>query len=78
MVTKDLEGIKDAVIHGENGYLIGIKDREKFVSTIINLIRDTSYRKELGNKARQFVICNYSWDRIGVRYLNEFDNVIHN
>ena len=76
VVASDLEGIKDAVIHEENGYLVGTKDREKFVSTIINLIRDPSYREELGNKARQFVICNYSWEHIGVRYLKEFKTII--
>ncbi len=78
VVASDLEGIKDAVTHGENGYLIDSKDAKKFISTIINLIRDPSYNKELGNMASQFVISRYSWDRIGEQYLKEFKTVMKN
>ena len=77
VVASDLEGIKDAVMHGENGYLVDSKDAKKFISTIINLLRDPSYIKELGNRARQFVISHYSSDRIGEQYLKEFKTVIN-
>lgn len=76
VVASDLEGIKDAIIHGKNGFLIDHKDIEKFISTIISLIREPSYSKEFGKRARQFVISHYSWHHIGEQYLKEFETVI--
>ena len=75
VVASDLEGIKDAVSHGKNGYLIDYKDTEKFISTIVSLIKNPSYRNEFGKNAKQFVTSNYNWHHIGARYLKEFENV---
>ena len=77
VVASDLEGIKDAISHGENGCLIEYNNTEKFVSTISDLIRDPSRRKKFGKKAREFVISHYSWYRIGVQYLKEFESLMN-
>jgi glycosyltransferase involved in cell wall biosynthesis len=76
VVASDLEGIKDAITHGENGCLVDVRNTEKFISTIVGLIQDRSHRKELGTKAREFVISHFSWHDIGERYLGEFERVI--
>jgi phosphatidylinositol alpha-1,6-mannosyltransferase len=76
VVASNLEGIKDAIKHGENGYLIDAGNSEEFVSAIIDLIEDPSKRENMGKKARKFVVSHFNWDDIAKRYLREFESII--
>ncbi len=71
VIASRLEGLRDAVKDGQNGFLIEPFDAEGYVRKINELLSADSYRKEFGEKARQFVIENYSWEKIAQKYLEE-------
>lgn len=76
VVVSKLEGIQDAVIHGQNGFLVSPDDIDSYVEIILNLLEDEQKRKHCGNKARDFVLRNYNWEKISHQYLKVFQQVI--
>lgn len=78
VIASNLEGLKDAIKEGQNGFLVEPYDAEGYVKKINELLADENYRKEFGEKARQFVIENYHWEKIAKKYLEEITNIISN
>jgi len=76
VVASKLEGIQDAVIHGQNGFLIPPDDIDGYVETILNLLEDEQERKRCGNRARDFVLRNYNWEEVLHQYLEVFERVV--
>jgi len=68
VVASDLEGIKDAVQDGENGFLVQSKDAAGFIQKILNYEKDVQFRK----KVRKYTINRFSWDKIASDYLGLF------
>ena len=52
-------GIKEAVIHGETGYLVEEKDENAMANYMIQLIENPQKAKEFGEKAREHITKNY-------------------
>ena len=85
VIASRLEGLQDAIKDGQNGFLIEMDDvdtrlpsRQVYVHKINELLADDNFRKEFGEKSRQFVIENYSWDKIAKRYLEEIQKITSN
>lgn len=74
IVASALEGLKDAVKDGENGFLVESGNADAWAAKINELLADDEFRKEFGEKAKKYVIKNYSWDKIARRYLEEMKN----
>ena len=72
VVASRLQGIQEAVTPGENGILLEWDDNQAFVDTIFDLIEDPEKRKAIGEKARRYVIENYSWEKIAGMYSKVF------
>jgi len=72
VVASRLQGIQEAVTPGENGILLEWEDNQAFIDTILDLIEDPEKRKSLGEKARRYVIENYSWDKVAGMYSKVF------
>lgn len=75
VVASDLEGLKDAIKNGENGFLLEPGNADAWIEKINELLADNDFRKTFGEKARQFVIENYSWDKIARKYLEEMKKI---
>ncbi|MDP8214142.1 MAG: glycosyltransferase family 4 protein [Candidatus Euphemobacter frigidus] len=75
VVASRLQGIQEAVSPGENGILLRWDDDRAFIETILDLIRNPAKRKEIGERARQYVIDNYSWDKIAGKYSDIFSEL---
>jgi len=54
IVTTDNPGCRDAVIEGETGLTVPVRDSEKLAEALIRLIEDTQLRLSMGLKARKF------------------------
>lgn len=75
VVAADLEGIRDIIIQGHNGFLIPFDDVSGYVSTILALLTDNQRRVEIGQRARQYVRERFSWEAIARAYLEVFEQV---
>ena len=78
IVASRLEGIKDAVKEGENGFLIEPYNVKDYVKKIDELLENDSLRKDFGEKARNYTIKNHSGEKIAREYLDEFKILISN
>lgn len=76
VVASRLEGLQDAIIDGQNGFLVAPADIQKFVDKITEMLDNEAFRKEFGEKARQFTIEHYSWEIIAKKYLDEIEKTI--
>lgn len=73
-VAADLEGIKDVIQNGANGFKVPVYEAETFASTIDEVLKDNL--GEFGNKARNYVRENFSWHSVADRYISYLRQVI--
>ncbi|OGI37718.1 MAG: hypothetical protein A2612_03075 [Candidatus Moranbacteria bacterium RIFOXYD1_FULL_44_12] len=69
VLAADLEGLRDAVKDGQNGFLLEPEKADIWEKKIKKILSDDDFRKKFGEKASQFTLENYSWDKIARRYL---------
>lgn len=72
VVASDLEGIKEAIHDGKNGFLVAPGNAEAFFDKIKELLVNDELRESFGAQARQFTLENYGWERAAENYLVEF------
>ncbi len=78
VITANLEGLKDAIKEGKNGFLVEPENPEAFVKKINELLSDNDFRLEFGERARRFVEENFSWEKISRKYLETIEKVARN
>ena len=62
VVAPRLEPIENVITNGENGVLFDLRNEDSLKKTIIGLIKDSEKRGKIGNRARETVIKNYTWE----------------
>ncbi len=77
VVASNLEGVADAVIDGENGFLVEPHNEQAFSKIVVELLKDERKRKEFGKKARELTLRYYDWRKISELYLNVFEGGKH-
>lgn len=75
-VAADLEGIKDVIENGKNGFKIEVRNSENFAIKVDELLQ--SDLTEFREAARQFVFENFSWDNVAHKYISYLKKVIDN
>ena len=75
VVAADLEGIRDAIVHEENGLLVAAENADAFTETILGLIQDPRQRLRIGQRAREYTFQKYSWGRMAESYLDLYHAV---
>lgn len=78
VLASNLEGLKDAIKEGKNGFLIEPENPEAFASKINELFANGSPREIFGQQVRDFVVENYQWQNIAKQYLSEIEKTINN
>jgi glycosyltransferase involved in cell wall biosynthesis len=76
VVASRLEGLADAVTAGKNGILLESEDSEAYIQTLQKLLENPAELKAMGRAAREFVIANYSWDKIAGRYMQLVEKLV--
>jgi len=67
-VAADLEGIKDVIVQGVNGYRIPSGDSVKFALKIDDTLKNEM--PELSTKAREYVLNTFSWHSVVDKYVS--------
>lgn len=75
-VASDLEGIKDVITDGKNGYRVPALKPDIFAAKIDEVLQDNL--SEFAEKTRKFVEEQFSWQRVTQRYLDYLKKVIEN
>jgi len=68
VVASDIEGIKDVVADGKNGYKIPVGDASRFATTINELV--SSDMNELSKSSKAYVSDNFTWERVAIQYID--------
>lgn len=75
VVTANSGGVKDIVKAGITGYLCEAGNIREFRNTIINLLENESYRKQIGFEGRDYALSK-NWDHIFSHLLLHYQEVI--
>ncbi|MEX0647961.1 MAG: glycosyltransferase family 4 protein [Balneolaceae bacterium] len=66
-VAADLEGIKDVIEQGVNGYRIPHGEAEKFANKIDDVLNNEL--EKLSESAKEYVNANFSWNSVADKYI---------
>lgn len=66
----DLEGLRDAVQDGVNGWRLPAADAVAWTEALKSRLRDRSRLRAQGELARAHVLAHFDWARLGERYAN--------
>ena len=76
LVASDVGGIKDAIIHNENGLLCKNNDIDSFRNSAKLLLNHSDEARRLAKNAKKSAEKNYSIKNIAKQYLNFFEKAI--
>ncbi|MGC8832361.1 MAG: glycosyltransferase family 4 protein [Thermoproteota archaeon] len=65
-------GIPEAILDGETGILVPQDDVEALRDALILLLRDKGIARRLGEKARERVLSEFTWEKATLRFLEMF------
>ena len=68
-------GVRENIVHNENGRFFAAGDAEDMARSLEILIRNESLRQELGKKAREFTL-QKSWEAVLNRLLSRYTDII--
>ncbi len=76
VVASEIEGLKDAIHDGKNGFLVESGNANAFISKIEYLLMEDERRKRFGLEFREYVEENFSWENTAREYVKSFENFI--
>lgn len=76
VLASSLEGLKDAIKDGENGFLIEPGNADAWAKKIKEVLSDDDFRLEFGEKARKYTMENFSWEKIAGRYFEMMQSLV--
>jgi len=76
VIASGIEGIKDAIHDGKNGYLVKSYDTEGFVNRINYILKNEKKMKSFRLRSKKFTEENYSWKKISRLYFEEFKTLL--
>ena len=76
IVTYDVPGCREIVEHGENGFLIQVKNIDSLASSLEKLINDPELCKTMGDVGREMVLKNFSQERVAGETMHVWDEVL--
>jgi phosphatidylinositol alpha-1,6-mannosyltransferase len=76
VLASNIEGLKDAIKEGSNGFLIEPENTPAYLEKINDLMSRDDFRLEFGEKAHRYVEENFNWEKISRQYLKEIKSTI--
>ncbi len=78
VVASDLEGLRDAIIPGKNGFLVKSEQADSFIRIINELAENDTERRIFGDHAALFVESTFHWDRIVKLFVTTIEKINKN
>ncbi|NRC22930.1 glycosyltransferase family 4 protein [Pseudomonas aeruginosa] len=75
-IGSDIYGLSDAIVNGETGLLVPVKNSQALAAAIDQLLGDERLCKELGEKARIRVEKEFSSQRISNLLIGEYTRLL--
>jgi glycosyltransferase involved in cell wall biosynthesis len=76
IVTTDNPGCRDAIINGETGLTVPVRNSEALANAIIELIENTALRVSMGEKARAFAESEFDVNSVVSKHLFIYSDLI--
>ncbi len=73
-VATDLEGIKDVIENGKNGFKIKVRDSKSFAETVDKVLE--TELQELSASARNYVLENFAWNKVAQQYISYLKHIV--
>jgi len=70
VIGTNVEGIKEIIKNGENGFLVEFGDKEKMAESILLLLNNLKLRQKMGENGFKFVSENFSKEKMIKEYQN--------
>lgn len=64
VVSTNVGGVEDAVVNGETGFITSVGDIASFANYVNMLIEDCNLREKMGRNGHEYVVKNYSRQRL--------------
>ncbi len=77
VISTALESIEGVIIDGETG-LVAKPDAEDIAEKILWLIENPSIRDKIGKNAREKVVAEYQWEKLGDKLIGAYRQAIEN
>ena len=77
VVSTDLESVEGVVIDGETGLVVK-PDAEDIAEKILWLVENPDVRNRLGKSAREKVIAEFTWEKLGDELIDAYRQAIEN
>lgn len=69
VVAAGVEGIRDAIIDGENGVLVVSGESQAFVRAIGTLLKNSKRAQAFGASSRKYTLAHFQWETIAKQYI---------
>ena len=76
VVTTDAGGVDEAVAHGENGYVVPIRDFRAAGDYLLQLAASPDLQRSLGSRARARMVAEFDLQRQGPLFLELYERVL--
>lgn len=74
-VAADLEGIKDVIAQGKNGYRVPARDVSQFAEKVHKILSNNL--EPFSEQTRRYVLNQFSWKQVAREYIDFFQSVIN-
>lgn len=64
VIASDIGGLNEAVVDGETGFLVEVRDPSLFAAAMVKVLSDDPLRRQLGENAHRRVLEKFTWHRI--------------
>jgi glycosyltransferase involved in cell wall biosynthesis len=75
VLASNLEGLKDAIKDGQDGFLLEPENADVWAEKIKELLENNDFRTEFGKRSKKYVEENFTWEKVSKRYLEEIEKV---
>lgn len=76
VIASNLQGLKDAIIQGENGILVEPENPGAWSIAVTSLLGDEARRTALGKRARTYTEAHYHWNAISRAYVSALETIM--